>query len=105
MGRSSRIWLGLIALACAAGAPPAAALTIEPGKSAAGAPLLLLQGPIVSGDAARFKAALAKAGPVSAFVLNSPGGAVAEARDMGRLIRRTGAGTIVPGNAVCASAC
>ena len=35
------------------------------------------------------QAALAKAGPVSAFVLNSPGGAVAEARDMGRLIRRT----------------
>ncbi len=81
------------------------ALTFEPGRTDDGRPTLALQGRILPGDAARFRAALARSGPVSLFVLNSPGGAVLDGRDIARMIRARSGSTLVPARAVCASAC
>ncbi|MBV9654172.1 MAG: hypothetical protein JOZ42_06375 [Acetobacteraceae bacterium] len=95
--------LAVLALPLASGA--ARALTFEPGRTADGRPTLALQGPIRPGDAERFRAALARAPDVSLFVLNSPGGAVLDGRDIARTIRARGGSTLVPARAVCASAC
>ena len=81
-------------------------MTIQPAAVQSGRPVLLLQGRIVPGDAARLRAALAGVSPrVAGLVLNSPGGSVLEAQDMAKLIRDSGAAVLVPANAVCASAC
>ncbi len=84
---------------------PAHALTVDPGHTEDGTPTLALQGRILPGDAARFRAALARSPSVPLFVLNSPGGAVLDGRDIARLIRARGGSTLVPARAVCASAC
>lgn len=100
-----RRWV-LAGLLLLAGASVASGMTIQPAAVQSGRPVLLLQGRIVPGDAARLRAALAGVSPrVAGLVLNSPGGSVLEAQDMAKLIRDSGAAVLVPANAVCASAC
>lgn len=95
-------------LACLA-AGPAGAMQMEK------APLpdspnvaLLAQGRIVAGDAAQLRALLHNLPPgqrIASVVLNSPGGAVAEARIMARILNTAPVPVVVPHDAVCASAC
>ncbi|WP_171016063.1 lysozyme inhibitor LprI family protein [Ramlibacter sp. 2FC] len=71
--------------------------------------VLIAEGPIVTGDAERFLAASTKAdrdveGHI-VLVLNSLGGSVQAAFDFVRAMDRVGVFTIVPDNALCASAC
>ncbi len=64
------------------------------------------RGTITPGTAERFKAELEKRGSyVKAVVLSSPGGSVADALSMGRLIRARGLNTRVEAKALCASSC
>jgi hypothetical protein len=67
---------------------------------------VLLNGAIVDGDATRLTDWLA-ARPESpaAFTLNSPGGDVAEALEIGRILRRTGQPVLIGPEAYCLSAC
>lgn len=88
-----------------AGIGRAQAMTFERGRTEDGRPTLVLQGRIVPGDAGKLQAALRGAPANVLFVLNSPGGAVLDGRDMGRIIRARGGAVLVPGRAVCASAC
>jgi hypothetical protein len=73
-----------------------------------------MSGKIEPGDSAKFSAFLARvdASPVSdmpmrvgQLFLDSPGGNVAEAMKLGRIIRNRQIGTFVPGDSACASAC
>ena len=101
--RRWRLFLGVIALLTWSASAPA--MDVQTTTTRSGAPVLLLQGRIVGGDAKRLRAALQGEGRVALFVLNSPGGSVLEAQEMAKLIRASGAPALVPGNAVCASAC
>lgn len=83
----------------------ARALTFDRGRAEDGRPTLAVQGRIVPGDAERFRAAVSGAPANLLVVLNSPGGAVIDGRDIGRIIRARGFSTLVPARAVCASAC
>ena len=68
--------------------------------------VLLLNGTIESGDAGRFAAHLASSGELSVPVaLNSPGGAVDEALEIGRTLRAQDAETAILPGMICASAC
>jgi hypothetical protein len=101
--RRSSLWLALfLALAWSV---PAAAMSVQTAATRSGAPVLLLQGRIVSGDAKRLRAALHGEQRVVLLVLNSPGGSVLEAQEIAKLIHASGAPALVPSNAVCASAC
>ncbi|MBV8398507.1 MAG: hypothetical protein JOZ17_07185 [Acetobacteraceae bacterium] len=93
------LWLAL--LFC----PVVHGMTIQRAATRSGSTVLLLQGRIVPGDAKRLRAALDVEQRLAMLVLNSPGGSVLEAQDMAKLIRASGAPALVPGNAVCASAC
>jgi hypothetical protein len=67
---------------------------------------ILLTGTISKGDARRFADWLqGLATPPQAFALHSPGGAVDEALQIGRIIRSTGLPVIVTAGASCFSAC
>jgi uncharacterized protein YecT (DUF1311 family) len=71
--------------------------------------VLIAEGPIVSGDAERFMSESSKAdrdaeGHVI-LVLNSLGGSVQAAFEFAKAMDRVGVFTIVPDNAMCASAC
>jgi hypothetical protein len=67
---------------------------------------LLATGTIVPGTSAQFAAEVAKRGSyVTTVVLASPGGAVADAMAMGRLIREKKFGTEVESGHYCASSC
>jgi hypothetical protein len=67
---------------------------------------LLAVGAIEPGTAVRFAAEIEKRGSyVKAIVLQSPGGSVADALAMGRLIRSRGYATEVESGRVCASSC
>jgi hypothetical protein len=67
---------------------------------------VLLNGTIATGDAKRFEEWLAsRAKPPSRIALNSPGGDVADALEIGRLIRGKGLETRLDRNAICLSAC
>jgi hypothetical protein len=97
------------ALAAIAAAEPAAAMQLEKAPLP-GTPnvALLAQGRIEPGDAAALRALLHKLPPgqrVASVVLNSPGGAVAEARVMARILNTATVPVVVPHDAVCASAC
>lgn len=64
------------------------------------------KGTITPGTAERFKAELEKRGSyVKTVVLSSPGGSVADALSMGRLIRERKLDTRVEAKALCASSC
>jgi hypothetical protein len=63
-------------------------------------------GAITPGTAERFKSEIDKRGDyVKTVVLNSPGGSVQDALEMGRLIREKGLGTLVERGGYCASSC
>jgi hypothetical protein len=65
-----------------------------------------LTGAIAEGDALRFSDWLeGLATPPEAFALHSPGGAVREALEIGRIIRATGIPVMVVSGAACYSAC
>lgn len=71
--------------------------------------VLIAEGPIVPGDAQRFLAAVPKAdrdveGHI-VLVLNSLGGSVTSAFEFVEAMDKVGVYTIVPDNALCASAC
>lgn len=63
-----------------------------------------LRGNILAGDAARIVPAIERAPPVS-LALNSPGGSVFDALEIGRAIRAAGTHTTVGDGAICLSAC
>ena len=68
--------------------------------------VLLLNGAIETGDADRFAAYLASLGELSVQVaLNSAGGAVTEALQIGRTLRARVAGTAILPGMICVSAC
>ena len=76
------------------------ALPITQGDTAG----LSLRGVILPGDGARIVAALRTAPP--AFVtLDSPGGSVSDALEIGRMVRELGADTRLDGRTICLSAC
>lgn len=70
---------------------------------------ILAQGEIVEGDAARLARALMRGTPnyhgTQQLLLNSPGGEVFEALRMAELMKKVGVATVVPDQAMCASAC
>lgn len=71
--------------------------------------VLIAEGPIVAGDAERFTAWAPKADRDSEghiiLVLDSPGGSVPAAFELVKAMDRVGVFTLVPDNALCASAC
>lgn len=69
-----------------------------------GAPLLRLRGAIAPGDGARIVEDLIAVDP-AIVALDSPGGSVADALEIGRAIREIGAATELNGASVCFSAC
>ena len=68
---------------------------------------ILLFGEIKSGDAEEFARILPQSGntPHPVLFLNSPGGKVVEATQIGEMIRQRGIYTAVVDNSICASAC
>jgi hypothetical protein len=67
---------------------------------------VILSGAIEDGDAQRLRNWLmASAEPAAAFALHSPGGAVHEAMEIGRMIRATQLPVVVAAGAACFSAC
>ncbi|HLQ19809.1 MAG TPA: hypothetical protein VK146_12605 [Tabrizicola sp.] len=71
-----------------------------------GAGQVLLNGTIAGGDASRLSRWLtSSAGDTAGFVLNSPGGDVSEALEIGRMLRASELPVTVPANAICFSAC
>lgn len=68
--------------------------------------LLVVNGPIQPGDAGRFEAYLEslESAP-DAVALNSPGGIVDEALDLGRLVRSRGLDTLILPGTACLSSC
>lgn len=71
-----------------------------------GGTALTLTGEIAGGDATRFAEWFARQGdvPTVAF-LNSPGGSVTDALDIGRMLREAGVATAMAETDVCLSAC
>jgi hypothetical protein len=67
-------------------------------------PLWRLEGAIAEGDAARISGLLEDAAPET-LVLQSPGGSVRDALDLGRVLRRSGIGTSMLAGEFCYSAC
>jgi hypothetical protein len=65
---------------------------------------IVLNGPIKDGDEVRFRDIAATAGK-AVVLLNSEGGSVTPALEMGRAIRLKGFSTAVPPDTLCASAC
>ena len=66
--------------------------------------VITIQGPIEDGDAQQFRDAVASSKRAIVF-LNSEGGKIMPALDMGTLISAKGFATAVPADALCASAC
>jgi len=80
-------------------------LMFEP-LSRDGAAVLRATGTIAPGDGARFVAWLAEAGTAPVLLsLNSPGGSVADALEIGRAVRAAGLNTELTGGDICLSAC
>jgi hypothetical protein len=66
------------------------------------------RGPIIEGDADRLQTALAGVSPalrLLGLALDSPGGSVSEAKQLGRIIRAAHLPVIIPQRGLCASAC
>lgn len=76
---------------------------IETGENAG---KVLINGMIADGDAAHFSRWIdALVTEPSGVLLNSPGGEVQEALQIGRMLRDTGLSVTVPASAICFSAC
>jgi hypothetical protein len=112
-----RIWLGPILIACAllAGRSADARISII-NDGANGAPAtILLRGAVTKGDRAALEAALARVRQVATSTINgvpfvtveldSPGGDVVEALDVGRVIHQNFLMTLVRPGHECVSAC
>jgi hypothetical protein len=98
----------LAALLVAAPAGPAAAADIAISTAADKPSAITLAGAIVKGDAAKFRKLLTPGPnekPVTALLLSSSGGAVAEAAEIATLVRNANIATRVANGATCASAC
>ncbi|MEM7057025.1 MAG: hypothetical protein AAF557_05505 [Pseudomonadota bacterium] len=68
--------------------------------------IILVSGGINDQDGARFESFLRDVNPPAKFVaLHSPGGAVHEALNIGRVIRKNGLNTMISADAACLSAC
>ncbi len=68
--------------------------------------VVLINGPIETGDSRRFAGFLASLDKASyRFALNSPGGAVYEALEIGRRVREAAADTLMLPGTACLSAC
>jgi len=68
--------------------------------------VMLAEGSIEQGAAARFRAEIEARGEyVTTIRLNSPGGSLEDAMAMARLVRERGFGTVVSDGALCASSC
>jgi len=70
--------------------------------------IITMQGKIEPGDTLKlyqFLKTLPTPARIGAWAMNSPGGAVNEAVQMGEIILKTGAMTLLPDNVTCASAC
>lgn len=92
-------------LACSAFSTPSAASAANVSDTELdGVGLILIDGDITSDDVEKFRQISIKYR--DAFVtLNSDGGALLPAIEIGKIIKVTGYDTVVPGGAVCASSC
>jgi hypothetical protein len=70
-----------------------------------GSKVLIADGGVDTGAAARLDAALKRAGAVDEIWIRSPGGDAKEGNELGRVVRRWGVPTRVPAGAWCISAC
>ena len=98
----------VLALLAAPSGTPALAMEMRFAPDADGTVSLVLQGPIDTGDAQKLRETLRRRprdARIGRVVLNSPGGSVAEAKDMARLVLQAPAPVLVPARGVCASAC
>ncbi|MEM8632037.1 MAG: hypothetical protein AAGF74_12435 [Pseudomonadota bacterium] len=69
-------------------------------------PALFIRGGIAAGDAERFETYVGTLGEVPDIVaLNSPGGVVTEALEIGRTLRTRGQTTVMQADTICLSAC
>lgn len=96
-GAAAALALGLLA-------QPAAALDFTVQRDARGA-VIVAQGPVQTGDAAKLRAFVARTQGADELWLNSPGGSASEGLILGRAIRDLGLATRIPRGAICASAC
>ncbi|MGQ3301629.1 hypothetical protein [Reyranella sp.] len=98
-----------LSLLIAGTAPPAKAMTFSVLTEPDGTRIVLAQGPVADGDAARLGVALQSADRDAAgykvLALDSPGGAIVEAFAMVGVMDREKVATVVRTNATCASAC
>ena len=70
-----------------------------------GSRVLIADGGVDIGAAARFEAALKRYAPVDEVWIRSPGGNAAEGNQLGRIVRKAGVPTRVPAGWWCISAC
>ncbi len=86
---------------------PATAMQFKPDTSDPKIALISGRGEIIQGDLGRLRAALAAVTSAKnvALLFDSPGGLVAEAEQMGHVIRDNDIAVVIPGNAKCVSAC
>jgi hypothetical protein len=100
---------GIIVVALALGAAPAAAMTFKFATTSGGLKVVIAQGDIVRGDARRLVRALEQADRDShgtkRLYLHSDGGLVVEALKMAEIMSEVGVATIVRKGTACASAC
>jgi hypothetical protein len=105
----ARAALAVLAVALGAAARPhgAAAMQFTPVPGNDAPAVISGRGEIIKGDLARLRTALAAvpAGHKVALLLDSPGGSVAEAEQMGHVIRDGDIAVAIPDNSLCASAC
>jgi len=92
------------ALALGLLAQPAAALDYTVRQEGRGS-VVIAQGAIEAGDAAKLRALVARTRGVDEVWFNSPGGNAVEGLVIGRAIRDLGLATRIPNGAMCASAC
>jgi hypothetical protein len=87
---------------------PAHGMQFEPVPTASNGTVISGRGPIIKGDAARLEQALGAipaSSKLSALALDSPGGNVAEAEELGRLISEHHVPVVIPSGSQCVSAC
>jgi hypothetical protein len=101
------LFAALTALACLCCGSVGLALQYRRLPLDAPAVLILLRGPIISGDFDRFMEFLKTMPPADriAFALDSPGGNVLEAEKLARVIKRLDAAAFVGEESECSSAC
>jgi hypothetical protein len=108
MLRSAALFCACVAIVLALVPAPVSAMQFQLLQSK-GQRMVLATGEIVAGDAAKLERALKLAtrgqNRTKDLLLDSPGGLVREAFAMANVMDIEGVSTVVPANAVCASAC